>query len=48
LKELPIIIPDKKTKEQMGKSLEKENEISQKIKTLHAEQIALTDGIWSI
>jgi type I restriction enzyme M protein len=48
LKELPIIIPDTKTKEQMGKILEKENEISQQIKTLHAEQIALTDGIWSI
>ena len=32
----------------MGKSLEKENEISQQIKTLHAEQIALTDGTWSI
>lgn len=48
LKELPIIIPDTKTKEQMGKILEKENEISQQIKTLHAQQIAITDGIWSI
>jgi hypothetical protein len=32
----------------MGKSLEKENEISQQIKALHAEQIVFTDGIWSI
>jgi len=46
--ELPIIIPDTKTKEQMSDLLEKENKISHKIKTLYKEQTALTDGIWSI
>jgi type I restriction enzyme M protein len=48
LKELPIIVPNIETKDKINKALARENEISQKIKTLHAEQIALTDGIWSI
>ena len=48
LKELPIIIPDDKTKSKMTELLDMENEISQQIKTLSQDQAALTKDIWSL
>lgn len=48
LKEIPIIIPDKKTQEDMSNTLETEDKISQKIKKLQDDQVALTDGVWNI
>ena len=48
LKELRIIIPDVKTNEKISKKLKKEEDISQQIKELQEQQLALTDNIWNI
>jgi type I restriction enzyme M protein len=47
LRELPIIIPDVKVKEKISKILKRENNISQQVKELQVEQLALTDDIWN-
>ncbi len=48
LKELRIIVPDVKTNEKISKKLKKEEDISQQIKELQGQQLALTDNIWNI
>jgi type I restriction enzyme M protein len=48
LKELRIIVPDVKTNEKISKKLKKEEDISQQIKELQEQQLALTDNIWNI
>jgi type I restriction enzyme M protein len=48
LKELRIIVPDVKANEKISKKLKKEEDISQQIKELQEQQLALTDNIWNI
>jgi restriction endonuclease S subunit len=48
LKELQVIIPDAKRKEEISKILKKEDNISKQVKELELEQLALTKNIWNL
>ena len=48
LKELQVIIPDAKRKEEISKILKREDSISKEIKDLQKEQLELNKDIWNI